>query len=70
MKRIFHWNGENGKFDVVKVNMVERDQYETHADIRLLARMVRPVRSYHSPRSLVFLMLLGLYVGVVASAQS
>jgi hypothetical protein len=35
VKRIFHWNGEDGKFDVVKVNTAEEDQYETHADIRL-----------------------------------
>ncbi|KAI0270887.1 hypothetical protein BGY98DRAFT_889831, partial [Russula aff. rugulosa BPL654] len=37
VKRIFHWNGEEGKFDMVKVNTAERDQYETHADIRLFA---------------------------------
>ena len=41
VKRIFHWNGEDGKFDMVKVNTAERDQYETHADIRLYAGMVR-----------------------------
>lgn len=41
VKRIFHWNGEDGKFDMVKVNTAERDQYETHADIRLFAGMVR-----------------------------
>jgi hypothetical protein len=41
VKRIFHWNGEEGKFDMVKVNTAERDQYETHADIRLFAGMVR-----------------------------
>ena len=40
VKRIFHWNGEEGKFDMVKVNTAERDQYETHADIRLFAGMV------------------------------
>jgi hypothetical protein len=40
VKRIFHWNGEDGKFDMVKVNTAERDQYETHADIRLYAGMV------------------------------
>ncbi|TDL26840.1 hypothetical protein BD410DRAFT_799957 [Rickenella mellea] len=37
VKRIFHWNEELNKFDVVKVNNAERDQYETHADIRLHA---------------------------------
>jgi hypothetical protein len=41
VKRIFHWNGEDGKFDVVKVNTAVRDQYETHADVRLFAGMVR-----------------------------
>jgi hypothetical protein len=40
VKRIFHWNGEDSKFDVVKVNMAERGQYETHADVRLFAGMV------------------------------
>ena len=40
VKRIFHWNGEDGKFDMVKVNTAEKDQYETHADIRLYAGMV------------------------------
>jgi hypothetical protein len=46
VKRIFHWNGEEGKFDVVKVNTAERDQYETHADIRLFAGMVGPILSF------------------------
>jgi hypothetical protein len=41
VKRIFRWNGD-GKFDVVKVNTAERDQYETNADGRLFAGMVRP----------------------------
>ena len=40
VKRIFHWNGEDGKFDMVKVNTAERDQYETHVDIRLYDGMV------------------------------
>jgi hypothetical protein len=38
VKRIFRWNGD-GKFDV---NTAERDQYETNADGRLFAGMVRP----------------------------
>ena len=42
MKRIFHWNGEDSRFDVVKVNTAERNQYETHADVRLFAGMVSP----------------------------
>ncbi|KDQ55971.1 hypothetical protein JAAARDRAFT_48384 [Jaapia argillacea MUCL 33604] len=37
VKRIFHWNNEEGKFDVVKVNSAVIEQYETHADIRLFA---------------------------------
>lgn len=40
MKRIFHWNAEESKFDVVKVNSAESGQYETHADIRLFAGLV------------------------------
>ena len=37
VKRIFHWNGEDCKFEVVKVNTAERNQYETHGDVRLFA---------------------------------
>jgi len=37
VKRIFHWNEDTQKFDVVKVNSALSDQYETHADIRLYA---------------------------------
>jgi len=37
VKRVFHWDSELGKFDAVKVNSTERDQYETHADGRLYA---------------------------------
>ncbi|KAL6302598.1 hypothetical protein BKA93DRAFT_929565 [Sparassis latifolia] len=37
VKRIFHWNNEEGRFDVVKVNSAQRDIYETHADFRLFA---------------------------------
>ena len=48
VKRIFHWNGEDGKFDMVKVNTAERDQYETHADIRLYAGMVSGLYCVHS----------------------
>lgn len=40
VKRIFHWNAEDGRFDAVKVNSAERNQYETHADIRLFAGLV------------------------------
>ena len=47
-KRIFRWNGEDGKFDAVKVPTAEQDQYETHADIRLYAGMVRSLVCIHS----------------------
>ncbi|KAF8510467.1 hypothetical protein BU17DRAFT_22592, partial [Hysterangium stoloniferum] len=41
VKRIFHYNAESGKFDVVKVNEARGDTtYETHADGRLFAGMV------------------------------
>ena len=40
VKRIFHWNDRTGKFDAVKVNSADPNQYETHADIRLFAGMV------------------------------
>jgi len=36
VKRVFHWNGDEGKFEVVKVNGGEQDVYQTHADIRLV----------------------------------
>jgi hypothetical protein len=68
VKRIFHWNGEDGKFDVVKVNTAERDQYETHADIRLFTGMVglRSIISIVGPSDA----FLGFMSGLVASAQS
>lgn len=42
VKRVFHWNAEEGRFDVVKVNSAAAslDQYETHADFRLFAGLV------------------------------
>lgn len=41
VKRIFHWNGDEGKFDVVKVNSAQGNiMYETHADFRLFAGLV------------------------------
>ena len=43
MKRIFHWDADEGRFAVVKVNSADRGQYETHADIRLFAGLVRRV---------------------------
>ena len=57
VKRIFHWNGEEGKFDMVKVNTAERDQYETHADIRLFAGMVS-CRLFPSSLSAAFLLMV------------
>ena len=41
VKRIFHWNETTNRFDVVKVNNAQADQYETHADNRLFAGLVR-----------------------------
>ncbi|TFK90915.1 hypothetical protein K466DRAFT_516324 [Polyporus arcularius HHB13444] len=37
VKRIFHWDADEGRFLVVKVNDAQSAQYETHADIRLFA---------------------------------
>jgi len=64
VKRIFHWNGEEGKFDMVKVNTAERDQYETHADIRLFSGMVR-CRFVPSSLSAVFFTDGVFYAGLV-----
>ena len=44
VKRIFHWDADVGRFEVVKVNDAETGQYETHADIRLFAGLVRSSR--------------------------
>lgn len=42
VKRIFHWNGDEARFDVVKVNNAQgAGMYETHADVRLFAGLVR-----------------------------
>ena len=42
VKRIFHWNGDEARFDVVKVNSAQgAGMYETHADVRLFAGLVR-----------------------------
>ncbi|KAI1783210.1 hypothetical protein LXA43DRAFT_956515 [Ganoderma leucocontextum] len=41
VKRIFHWNADENRFEVVKVNSAQSGQYETHADIRLFAGLVR-----------------------------
>lgn len=40
VKRIFHWNADENKFDVVKVNSEQREPYETHSDVRLFAGAV------------------------------
>jgi len=37
VKRVFHWSGDEGRFEVVKVNSAERENYETRADLRLFA---------------------------------
>ena len=41
VKRIFHWDADEGRFLVVKVNGAPSGQYETQADTRLFAGMVR-----------------------------
>lgn len=41
IKRVFHWNDHEGKFDVVKVNGDGRENYETRADLRMFSGMVR-----------------------------
>lgn len=46
VKRIFHWNVDEGKFDVVKVNTAEKDQYTTHSDIRLYAGKASPLSGF------------------------
>ena len=69
VKRIFHWNGEESRFDVVKVNTAERDQYETHADLRLSAGMVRSRFVFPFRWSAFFLFSdAWVYAGLVASA--
>ncbi|KIM57829.1 hypothetical protein SCLCIDRAFT_1117738 [Scleroderma citrinum Foug A] len=35
VRRIFHWNPEQGKFDVRKVNQENSDFYQTQADAHL-----------------------------------
>ena len=47
-KADFPLEGEDDKFDMVKVSTAERDQYETHADIRLYAGMVSSLVRVHS----------------------
>jgi len=69
VKRIFHWNGEDSKFEVVKVNTAEREQYETHADIRLFAGMVS-LRSIGFPDLWPSDASRGFISGLVAAAQT
>lgn len=40
VKRIFHWNEELGKFEMIKVNACAMDFYETQSDARLAAGRV------------------------------
>ncbi|KAI0673178.1 hypothetical protein C8Q78DRAFT_1137561 [Trametes maxima] len=58
VKRIFHWNAEEGKFDVVKVNSAESGQYETHADIRLFAGLVTRVHVGVEPQMLIVIVIV------------
>lgn len=41
MKRVFHWDEVEHRFEMVKVNGAERENYETRADTRLFAGLVR-----------------------------
>ncbi|OJT11310.1 hypothetical protein TRAPUB_12185 [Trametes pubescens] len=63
VKRIFHWNADEGRFDVVKVNSAESGQYETHADIRLFAGLVSATSVF--PTSYTLIRIVGLVVGLV-----
>lgn len=40
VKRILYWNGEENRFNVIKVNSADRDSYEVHSDVRLFAGSV------------------------------
>ncbi|KAH7924204.1 hypothetical protein BV22DRAFT_1013797 [Leucogyrophana mollusca] len=40
VKRIFHWNSVERRFDVIKVNSLDNEFYETQADARLFAGSV------------------------------
>ena len=53
VKRVFHWDAEAGKFEVVKVNSARDGQYETHADIRLFAMLVRNLDCTKAHRVLI-----------------
>lgn len=41
VKRIFHWNPKEGRFDVTKVNDESGGFYQTQEDTRLFAGAVR-----------------------------
>lgn len=41
VKRVFHWDDVGHRFEMVKVNDAERENYETRADTRLFAGLVR-----------------------------
>ena len=38
---MFHWSGAEQRFEVVKVNGADRENYETRADTRLFEGLVR-----------------------------
>ena len=40
VKRVFHWNGDEARFECVKVNESHQEPYETRADMRLAAGLV------------------------------
>lgn len=54
VKRILYWNGEENRFNVIKVNSAERDSYEVHSDVRLFAGSV----------SFSFCLLLSIFFGL------
>ena len=46
IKRVFHWNGEEGKFECIKVNNAHCEPYETRSDMRLAAGLVSSIVKY------------------------
>lgn len=48
VKRIFHWDESQGRFEVMKVNAIQVERYGTHSDVRLFAGLVCPCRRLYS----------------------
>lgn len=53
VKRVFHWNGEENRFEVVKVNNAFGEAYETHADGRLFSGLVSKSVKLRTPGDLI-----------------